>query len=164
MNRLFFLLTAFFVMSIFAMGEGIDRATALKKAQAFMPSKQFVVGKTVQSARARGTRSTDAFYIFNATNNGGYVIVSGDDRTTDILAYSKHGTLDVDKIPENMKWWLDGYARQIEALDNGAEPVVRRAQTYPAAIAPLITSQWSQHEPYNYMCPDGKGLDYDEVG
>ena len=164
MRKKLFLLITILVMCMPAMGEGIDRNAALKKAQVFMPGKHFVAGKTMRSARAKGARTTDAFYIFNVKDDGGFVIVSGDDRTSDILAYSKHGNLDIDEMPENMKWWLDEYARQIEALDTSLEPVERRAQSYPEAIDPLITTRWDQGAPYNYMCPDGNRVDYDELG
>ena len=61
-----------------------------------------------------------------------------------------------------MKWWLDELARQIEALGTSLKAAPHRA---PApAIAPLIGSKWSQSGPYNYMCPDGNYVDYDESG
>lgn len=127
-----------------------------------MPGKHFVEGKSVASAR--GEVSPNAFYVFNADNNGGFVIVSGDDRTREILGYSQTGNLDLDKIPENLKWWLDGYARQIEALGTTLKPAVKSSTRFSAAIAPLIKTKWNQYDPYNYMCPDGNGKDYDEVG
>lgn len=101
-----------------------------------MPGKQFVTGKNMPSARAHGKRKTDAFYIFNAEDNGGFVIVSGDDRTKEILAYSEHGSLDVDVIPENLRWWLDEYVQQIEALGDGAEPVRPPTLAYPPPSLP----------------------------
>ena len=121
MKRIIFLVVSLvFTVSINA--EGIDRNTALKKAQRFMPGKEFSTGKTLPSARAKAPCKNDAFYIFNAKDDGGYVIVSGDDRTTEILGYALQGHLDADLLPENLKWWLDSYARQIEALGTSLTP------------------------------------------
>lgn len=161
----FFLFSVLLLATIVIMAEGIDRQSALEKAKKFMPGKQFVAAETVPSARRAIANKTDAFYVFNAENNAGYVIVSGDDRTTEILGYAENGNLDIDHIPDNMKWWLDSYARQIKALGTSLTPAksgmgTRRA----AAIQPLIQSKWDQDAPYNYMCPDGNYVDYYEAG
>ena len=161
----FFLFSVLLLATIVIMAEGIDRQSALEKAKKFMPGKQFVAAETVPSARRAIANKTDAFYVFNAEDNAGYVIVSGDDRTTEILGYAENGNLDIDHIPDNMKWWLDNYARQIKALGTSLTPAksdlgMRRA----AAIQPLIQSKWDQGAPYNYMCPDGNYVDYYEAG
>lgn len=164
MRRFYLFLTSLMV-AIAAMAEGIDRSAALQKAQRFMPGKEFVTGKTMLSARAMAPQEHDAFYVFNAKDGDGFVIVSGDDRTMDILGYSEHGTLDTDNLPENLKWWLDSYASQIKALGASLEPVVRTADAQrSAAIEPLVKTAWDQTEPYNYMCPDYYLIDYDEPG
>ena len=163
--RRFYLFLTSLVVAIAAMAEGIDRNAALQKAQRFMPGKEFTTGKTMLSARAMAPQEHDAFYVFNAKDGDGFVIVSGDDRTMDILGYSEHGSLDTDNLPENVKWWLDSYASQIKALGTSLVPVVRNADAQrSAAIAPLIKTAWDQIEPYNYMCPDGQFIDYDEPG
>ncbi|MBR2231372.1 MAG: C10 family peptidase, partial [Prevotella sp.] len=161
MRRLFFILASI-MLTMAVMAEGIDRNAALLKAQKFMPGKDFTMGKAPAKARAKAPQKNDAYYVFNAKDNGGFVIVSGDDRTEEILCYSEHGNLDVDKTPDNMKWWLDELARQIESLGMYLKAAPHRAPS--AAIAPLIKSKWSQHAPYNYMCPDGNHVDYDESG
>ena len=127
-----------------------------------MPGKKFSESK----ASTRSDES-DAFYVFNAEGNGGYVIVSGDDRTTEILGYSETGNLDMNQLPENLKWWLDGYARQIKALGNSVKPA-QKSKTRVAdsweAIAPLIKTKWNQHEPFNLMCPDKNGKVFGDDG
>ena len=47
-----------------------------------------------------------AFYVFNA-NQGGYVIVSGDDRAPAVLGYSDKGTYDSNNVPEAMQDMLE---------------------------------------------------------
>lgn len=165
MKKLLFLLLA--IMATVAVNaQLVSRQQALEKAQKFMPGKQFVE-KSVISSRGDVSGRLDAFYVFNADNNGGFVIVSGDDRTTDILGYSKTGNLDMEQLPDNLKWWLESYARQIEALGTSLEPA-QKAKARGAggwdAIEPMIKTQWDQIEPYNLMCPDGDYVDYDEPG
>ena len=161
MRRLFLLLTSLLItMSIVA--ERIDRSTALQKAQRFMPDRIFVETTPVHSARAKTMCDTDAFHIFNVENNNGYVIVSSDDRTKEILGYANHGNLDIYHIPENLRWWLDEYARQIKALDTQLSPFSKVRKTFHPAISPLIMAKWSQGDPYNYMCPDSNYVDYNE--
>lgn len=161
MKKILLTLLAFLSMAT-ANAEPVSRQQALKKAGQFMPGKKFIESKA-------STRSdvSDAFYVFNAEGNGGYVIVSGDDRTTEILGYSETGNLDMNQLPENQKWWLDGYARQIKALGNSVKPA-QKSKTRVAdsweAIAPLIKTKWNQHEPFNLMCPDKNGKVFGDDG
>ena len=138
MRRLLMLFVSF-LASVFIFAEGIDKTQALRKAQEFMPGKNFQEVKSI--SKARGDAFGDAFYVFNADNNGGFVIVSGDDRTVPILGYSRTGSIDMEKMPENMKWWLEGYARQIEALGTSVKPAQKtktRGVEIWEAINPLI--------------------------
>lgn len=168
MRRLFFLLCS--VLACLSTGaENISKSEALKKAQRFMPGKHFVESKSVASSRAQTSGKPDAFYVFNADNNGGFVIVSGDDRTTEILGYSKTENLDMDRLPENLKGWLEGYVRQIEALGTLVKPAQsQKAKTRGTvsrpAIEPMIQTKWNQGTPYKLMCPDYKGRDWRDDG
>ena len=150
-----------FMTTVAVNAEQVSRQQALQKAQQFMPGKQF--GEAKSFARADSPSEGEPFYVFNAEGNQGFVIVSGDDRTTEILGYSKTGNLDMTQLPENLKSWLDGYARQIEALGTSAEPAPKaksRGAGSWDAIEPLIQTKWNQYYPYNMMCPDKNGKDW----
>ena len=43
------------------------------------------------------------FYVFNAHNNNGFVIVSGDDNVVPILGYSINGNYDNSNLPPNFR-------------------------------------------------------------
>ncbi len=140
----------------------VTKTEALKKAQQFMPAKQF--REMPSRTRFKMAGKADAFYIFNAEHDGGFVIVSGDDRTVPILGYSDKGKISDDNMPDNLRGWLEGYALQIEALDEGAEPANHEG-SYMPAIEPLIKTKWYQAEPYNLLCPtyidnDGEEMRY----
>ena len=94
----------------------VSEEQALQKAQRFMQGKLFGQRKTLR--RAPSVVNNNAYYIFNADNKNGFVIVSGDDRTVEILGYSDYGQLNEDDIPENLKIWLQGYQEQIASLRN----------------------------------------------
>lgn len=148
------------ILTLTVNAERVSKQEALQKARQFMPGKKFKdSGKA--SARLDGQVDRDAFYIFNAENNGGFVIVSGDDRTTEILGYSDRGELNFDKAPCNVKWLLECYQHVIDSL--AQEPNVKaKARTRGSApkrtaIEPLITTHWGQGAPYNNMCPEIEG-------
>jgi len=100
---------------------------------------------------------TADYYIFNANDGSAFVIVSGDDRAEEILAYGE-GAIDLQNLPINMQAMLDNYKRQMEYLH--AHPGLQVSKSMAASslnVAPLLPSQWSQGTPYNNLCPTSKG-------
>lgn len=57
-----------------------------------------------------------SFYIFNIGENEGFVVVSGDDATEEILMSCDIGHFTEGQMPENMMEWLKGYTKQIKWL------------------------------------------------
>ena len=151
--------------------EPISKQAARYTAQSFMMAKgktlndqQTTVSGRQKKANANGQQATDEqayYYVFNADGeNGGYVIVSGDDRVEPILGYVEQGEFDPDNIPENMRAWLQGYADEIKyIIDNDLRPESpalkrrNRAQGAKHSIAELLTTRWNQGHPYNLTCP-----------
>ena len=146
-----------FVMTGWA--EQITREQALRQAQSFFSQNgkggSLSAAETAMSkARKRSQQVPDYYYVFNAGEDQGYVIVSGDDRTAPILGYSYHGSFDVDKIPCNMAAWLQGYADQIKYIQEHPEVAVTRGDVPTHAdISPMISTQWDQVSPYNDLLP-----------
>ena len=142
------------VLVIGTNAQPISEQEALQKAQ------QFLQGKNIVSSQGHLRRAAKAhpykhLYLFNAEDNGGFVIVSGDSRARDILAYSEEGNLDYDEMPDNMKWWLGLYDESIANIPADYEPVketdLRRASK--ADVAPMMNYSWKQKSPFNYYCP-----------
>ena len=99
------------------------------------------------------------YYVFDRGNQEGFVIVAGDDEVAEtILGYCHSGSFVYEEMPPNMLEWLNGYAEEIEAFQarsstlNPSPVAVHRVPTHPA-IQPLMTSKWSQGDPYNQECP-----------
>ena len=168
MRRILTLLAGLLITGM-VFAEHVSKMEALKKAEALMPGKKFEMEKF--STPSDGKATEEPFYIFNVENGGGYVLVSGNDQTTAILGYSTNGNIDLDNIPDNLRYWLESYAAQLKAIDEGA-PVASRAasdsevrtRSAHTNIAPLLTTKWNQSEPYNLMCPDGNFKDYNASG
>ena len=158
MKRLLFaILVIGITTSIWA--EPISREQALRQAQKFLlqkgKSKVLVQAETSMSkARTKGGQIPDYYYVFNAGQNEGFVIVSGDDRAVTVLGYSDKGSFDVDRIPSNMAAWLAGYEVQIMALQennvSGSRKGVSKAPY--ASVAPIVQVHWDQNSPYNMNC------------
>jgi len=148
--------------SLVGMAEPVGRQTALYTAQSYMMSK----GKHINTAQkpfraARKTASAQTeeeayYYVFNAGNNDGYVIVSGDDRVEPILGYVEQGSFDPNQIPNNMRAWLEGYEEEIKyVIDNDLKPsspaLRRRSKVINTkhSIPEILTTRWNQGMPYN---------------
>lgn len=97
---------------------------------------------------------TPALYLFTGKDGRGVVVASAGSEALPILGYSDSGEFDFDHMPPAMKWWLDCYAAEIEAAENGkTRSVLARAGEEKSAIAPIMTTQWNQNAPYNNMVP-----------
>jgi len=87
--------------------------------------------KTINNAMQENTAETVYFYIFVTEDNTGFVIVSGDDRVVPVLGYSNSNGFSVENMPDNIKWWLGEYAKQIEfAIENNIEPADETKQQW----------------------------------
>lgn len=164
------LISSLFLVVMLCMGvlsvsaQQVTKETALEKAISFLQKSESNTSNTRKAPRKAPklvlANNRDEFYIFNDEANSGYVIVSGDERTPDILAYSDYGHYNSGSVPCNMQAVLDDYAEQISYLHAHPEyniPAVRR--TEETKVAPLLgETAWSQGWPYNNMCPtiDGK--------
>ena len=149
----------------------ITRQQARQQAQHFMSErgKTLASQATHQAARRALTSADDCdyYYVFNAGQDEGYVIVSGDDRTAPVLGYVDHGTFDENGMPDGLRWMLQTYREQMDQLDNlFASYEVQKAQAAREAgaqqqysqptrrnIEPLLPMLWNQGDPYNLLCP-----------
>ena len=155
----------------------VDISTAKSKAEQYLAQKVYT-GKYMTPGALQATllrmemgdkAKAPVYYIFNTATS--FVIVSGDDRAEEILAYGDK-PLNLDRIPSNMQAWLDGYKVQLDWLLTHPEAKVERPTTYKSpkadntTIGPLLTALWDQEAPYwnqckfnyngtNYMCYTG---------
>ena len=158
MTKRLFSSMLFAFIALWCMAQGITPEAAFQKAQAFMQAKGHSIEQAVASRpNSRRAQGQAAYYVFNAKQQQGFVIVSGDESTEAILGYADEGSFDETALPSNVKAWLESYARQIDALSQGkVEEGTRRVATH-AAIAPMTKTKWDQQDPYNLQCPTRGG-------
>ena len=155
MKRLFTLWLACVVILSLSAGP-VSKESAQQKAVQFFNSKYALArGKhKIELALASNT-----YYVFNIESDKGFVIVSGDDSTPDILGYSLSGSFDSQNMPDNMRSFLKSYRDQIEAIQSHRANPVPRQTVEGDAISPLLEGiNYDQGDPYNQMCPDGKAI------
>lgn len=132
----------------------VTEQEALRKAQQFMQGKQLKHRTMRRAPQKDGTDgSSRGYYVFNVEDNGGFVIVAGDDRMTDILGYAEKGSIDMRNLPDNMKWLLDYYAKVATETSTETSTSTRTATVDRPELQPLITTHWDQGAPYNAHCP-----------
>lgn len=156
------------VFSSFIKGSAapVTRSEAQQTALEFMARKGMPSGSADLSYRAprRTSESQEQayYYVFNADDGHGFVVVSGDDRTEQVLGYSTSGTFDEETLPAHVRSFLQFYADEIQYIDDAHLEIARRAPRNDAAeeddypeVLPLLTSQWDQSSPYSDLCPNG---------
>ncbi len=142
----------------------IDESRALNVARNFTTSMaghdKFTASSTQQlklvHAEPSSINSKQAvYYVYNTRDS--YVIVSGDDRAVDILGYGS-GQLDINNIPDGMKFMLGMFKEQIDYLFSHPKlQVEKEISTSPSlqasSVGILITTKWDQLFPYCNHCP-----------
>ena len=167
------LLAALVVASLQLTAANVDLATAKQSAQRFLMS-QTANGRlmasqpTITSTREVKNSSNvaqAAYYIVNTDR--GYVIVAGDDRAREILAYGEGQLENLNDLPEAMQLFLNMYQKQMEYLQAHPGLKVQKAiYRGGVSVGPLLTTAWNQGKPYNMKTPKkGSGQDpYCKVG
>lgn len=154
------------VMAAFA--EPIGREEARAIASAYLNSVRRQTAEPVlalsqneaKSIKAYGIVDAPAFYVFNASDGHGFVVVSGDDDFPSIIGYSNDGFFPSSgQMPEGLNDLLSFYSQYVADVRSGiAEaPVTNLDRSLSRAsvpvVAPLCTSKWSQDDPYNMYAP-----------
>ena len=164
-----------FVISVFAflnlVAQPRNAELAEEMAQTFV-SKCFspnINGRTLSSfsynnIKKKMERSSDAiwqeqapFYIFSDPLSMAFVIVSGDKRMKDILAYGDNFPTDTGtEMPEGLVWLMESYRQQYELLQAGSiVPESTPTIINIPDVQPLIKTKWNQGVPFNNLCPKG---------
>lgn len=100
-------------------------------------------------------------YVDSAqTAHNGFVIVSENRKSPQILAFGNGIDFPIGSLPEHIRLWLSGYAR-LTATDESSETVeewLDVSRLYVNTVAPLLGSiSWGQENPYYLDCPQING-------
>ena len=158
-------LILFMFLSLFVV-QGWASPVDLSKAQAIAQSFASANGsfnalplgyglKLAHAEQSGKLKNQPVFYVFNTDES--YVIVSGDDRAEDILAYGE-GQFDINDVPCGMRCMLNIYKEEIEFLQiNPKLKVEKYTQETPSftatSVSYLLSTTWGQESPYYNQCP-----------
>lgn len=97
--------------------------------------------------------SIPGVYVFTSADNS-FILAPADDLAPALLGYGDN--FDPDDIPDNFRWWMQNYARQIQYLSEHPEAAPEALSDH-ATIPHLLTTTWNQRAPYNNLCPSDAG-------
>ncbi len=162
-HNIFITLLLFSAIQVTA--DPISKSAAEKIAKEFMVKRcrisaplTVVNNPTAKTVTNNTESSVSPYYIFNAKDDNGFVIVSGDDSAEPILGYSESGAIDPDNIPENMKEWLRLNELYVNSLSRRKAGGTTREKSNGAEAAVIVEPllgdiEWGQDYPFNKLCP-----------
>lgn len=142
-----------FITSTLTKGETVSQKEAMEKAQLFFdqafgeksaPVKYIYNGKRLTTARL-----FTPFYVYNHPR-GGFVIISAENKTFPILAYSLKSIFDPNQLTPGEQGWLKGYALDIELIRYDSrvpEQAIRAWQDYPHYIDSILKAPYYATDP-----------------
>ena len=153
------MLAALGLMAFNVIAGNVDFNQARVTASNFMQHNKNATFKANSTANLKLTHaepskvSGNAYYVFNI-DGGGWIIVAGDDRAKQVLAYGDKGNIDINNLPGNMKDYLNLYKNQIEEMQSYKGKVLPLKASHRATvIEPMLKSTWGQDEPMDRWCP-----------
>ena len=165
----------------------ISQQTAVDAAQSFLAkyhasttARTQDIVKTIESVYTyKTTDDKNAFYAINY-EEGGFTVVSADDRVSPILAFSEEGKFsnNIDEIPDPVVSWIEEERESIKDIKDSnltQLPEIHLEWDYLLTTSgnpnlcetlflqkgPLLQTEWGQGEGFNnlipYPCASGNG-------
>jgi len=158
-----FILFAVFIMPHMVFAEPVTMESARQVADNYHKHYSKSNDLNVTDAFSKSFDGITTFYVFNY-NAGGFVVVAADDAVIPILAESNTGFFDSEMSNPSVKFWFDGYNKQITDIVAAKYDNTKTLQEWnkvldnnlPRAandVGPLLTTTWDQGCSYNAQCP-----------
>lgn len=161
--------------NIYAQNVSLDKAKCIaelfmKESTALGEEKTSVSSKHVSTFTTKD--GTPSIYVFNL-DEGGFVLVSAENRVKPILAYSTKGYYDASNVADGFYYTISSYNEEIEYVRNNrisaTQDIISEWETVEKSgrisekrnrtvVEPLVETTWNQNYPYNMLCPE------DELG
>ncbi len=133
----------------------VTEEQALQKAQQVLKGRQLSKPQKVRGRHA--AKAENAYYVFNAEQNGGFVVIAGNDLMPEVLGYAEHGNFDLSKAPDNVRWLMDYYADLAQSLKSKPASARRRTVQERTELIALMKTEWDQAGLYQQHCPEING-------
>ena len=129
--------------------DNVDFNTALSIARTYVNvSKKAALNV---KTRAAATATQQPYYVFNDDAGKGFVVVAGDDKMGEVLAYSHEASIDMANLNPEARYLFDSYRQVFEVLGKN-KGLTTRAETATKAtddVQPMLKSKWGQEYPYS---------------
>ena len=163
----------FIIAALACMTQGAEaKSITIDQAKA-IAQKQFAGKAKFNASNAKMTLSYQAlnlkgqadYYVFNRDGGQGYVIVSGDDATDPVLAYSDRGSFNINQAPQPIQDMFKAYQKSLEMVRKHSEDVAQtpKLKMNPNGVSPMFLNEygegphWHQFGPYNNYFPVSNG-------
>ncbi len=124
------------------------------------------------------TDGSNLFYVFGIENLKGFVVTSAQDFVKPILGFSDQDDIDFSNLSPELKFMLDGYAKQINfGIENNVRATKEVAAKWQSlqiqsvnrtsvvdTEGPLILTNWNQSPHYEDLCPTDANGNHAVVG
>ena len=129
--------------------DNVDFNAALRIARTYVNISK----KTAKNLKTRATATTtqQPYYVFNDDTGKGFVVVAGDDKMSEVLAYSHEASIDMANLNPEARYLFDSYRQVFEVLGKN-KGLTTRAETATKAtddVQPMLKSKWGQDYPYS---------------
>lgn len=154
----------FFLITIFFSFAGQAREVSEQCAREYVLNYMSLRTSEEHTIKSLERVSSSCYFINLAPQ--GWVILSADDVVDPILAYSLNGSLKENNMPENMRYVMSAFEKNIEEVvrvektqhPRWMHPAVSFTRAGDNKIEPLIQVNWNQSTPYNTYCPRKEAL------
>ena len=122
-------------------------------------------------AYTKVANNTDIFYVYNISNNNGWVMVAADNAINPILAYAQEGSYSSMDQPPAFVDWINSYKDAIlyvkqnnivanTLVSNKWNRLINNTgnlKVLLTSVSPLLSTTWNQGCYYNALCPADAG-------
>lgn len=156
MKKLRVIISAWILLSVLFGGVGETCAALRSTADALRIADEFITTTSLPRLSRSSSISQSQIVAENATffavnTTKGFVLIGADDRLPEVLGYSDSGTFDPNNLPPAFRYWIQCYEEELSQISNDQLQITNaKALT---AISPLLSSLWSQGDPYNKYAP-----------
>ena len=139
-----------------------SNANPITKGQALNIASKYISNPTLSNntpkTRSLKANEQPAYYIFTSSNDDKFVIVSGESKLNEVVAYGDKMSKDESKQSPYFKQFLKDYERVVKAVRSNTIQASTTPSQLKRKVEPLLTCKWSQYYPFNKytLVIDGK--------
>ncbi|WP_314263098.1 C10 family peptidase [Hoylesella nanceiensis] len=148
--------TLLFVLTVLA-NSVLASANPITKGQALNIASKYISNPTLSNntpkTRSLKANEQPAYYIFTSSNDDKFVIVSGESKLNEVVAYGDKMSKDESQQSPYFKQFLKDYERVVKAVRSNTIQASTTPSQIKRKVEPLLTCKWSQYFPYNKYTP-----------